>query len=139
MSLLDITKSEVASITPFLLFVEKKQERGSVTRGPTYNWKKTQVCRVTYKHEDLETCGAMTPRARAAYLWLMKHNRTYRRYVMQQKRELAAPAEHREMFIATYRLLIQSRGIAVGFRMTKHDFIRMFFRLQHLFLHWNVQ
>ncbi|CAK0880619.1 unnamed protein product, partial [Prorocentrum cordatum] len=110
-SLLDITKEEAATITPFLLFVTKQKERGSVTRGPTYNWKKTQVCRVNYKREDLDTCGAMTPRARAAYNWLMLHNRTYRRYVMQHKRELAAPAEYREMFIATYRLLIQSRGI----------------------------
>ena len=113
-SLVDITKQEAESIRPFLLFVTKHKERGSVSRGPTYNWKKTKVCRVNLKCEDLDTCGAMTPRARAAYDWLMVHNRTYRRYVMQHKRELEVPAERREMFIATYRLLIQSRGIEVA-------------------------
>ncbi|CAK0882662.1 unnamed protein product, partial [Prorocentrum cordatum] len=113
-SLLDITKDEAATITPYLLFVTKQKERGSVTKGPTYNWKKTQVCRVNYNSEDLETCGAMTPRARAAYDWLMAHNRTYRRYVIRHKHELAAPVEDREMYIATYRLLIQCRGIEVA-------------------------
>ncbi|CAK0897525.1 unnamed protein product, partial [Prorocentrum cordatum] len=113
-SLLDITKEEAASITPYLLVVTKQKERGSVARGPTYNWKKTQVCRVNYKREDLETCGAMTPRARAAYDWLMVHNRTYRRYAMQQKRMLSYPEDEREMFIATYRLLLQSQGIEVA-------------------------
>ena len=113
-SLTDITKEEAESIRPFLLFVTKQKERGSVSRGPSYNWKKTKVCRVNLKREDLDTCGAMTPRARAAYDWLMVHNLTYRRYVMQHKRELEVPAERREMFIATYRLLIQSRGIEVA-------------------------
>ena len=44
----------------------------------------------------------------------MEHNRTYRRYVMQHKRVLSGPEEEREMFIPTYRLLIQSRGIEVA-------------------------
>ena len=113
-SLMDITKEEAESIRPLLLFVTKQKERGSVSRVPSYNWKKTKVCRVNLKREDLDTCGAMTPRARAAYEWLCVHNRTYRRYVRQHKRELEVPAERREMFIATYRLLIQSRGIEVA-------------------------
>ncbi|CAK0867249.1 unnamed protein product [Prorocentrum cordatum] len=56
----------------------------------------------------------MTPRARAAYDWLMVHIRTYRRHAMQQKRMLSYPGDEREMFIATYRLLLQSRGIEVA-------------------------
>eukprot|EP00959_Pyramimonas_sp_CCMP1952_P077735 1624943-Pyramimonas_sp.AAC.1 len=56
----------------------------------------------------------MTPRARAAYDWLMLHNRTYRRHAMQQKRMLSYPEDEREMFIATYRLLLQSRDIEVA-------------------------
>ena len=51
-SMLDLNIDESRSLSPFMLFVTTGQERGSVSRGFTYNWKKLQVVRVNYKEED---------------------------------------------------------------------------------------
>ena len=61
-SLLDITKDEPDAISPFKLHFWKQRERGSVARGPTYNWKKTQVCKVNYKPKNVRRL----PRAESA-------------------------------------------------------------------------
>ena len=52
LSMLDLSIDEARSLSPLMLFVTKRQERGSVSRGFTYNWKKLQVVRVNYKEED---------------------------------------------------------------------------------------
>ena len=51
-SMLELSIDEARSLSPLMLFVTKRQERGSVSRGFTYNWKKLQVVRVNYKEED---------------------------------------------------------------------------------------
>ena len=112
-SIRDLSHEEGKALRVVLLFVTKEKERGSINKGPTFNWKKTRVVRANYKAKDLLE-EPMSARARAAYDWLMQHNPTYRHYVHQHKRILAKPASERELFIATYRLLTQSSGIEVA-------------------------
>lgn len=106
------------SIEVVRLFCDFVTKSGQIKKGKTANLQKTSVVRAEWRQEDIEA-NLPTPKAKAAYKWLVATNSTYRAYVDNQKQQLVAaranPSQHK-WHIRTAELLLHSPGIEVAAR-----------------------
>ena len=113
-SMVELSQEEVRSLELVLIWCDMKQERGRTRNLGTFNWKKLGISRGKWKEPSMST-RLLTPKARAAYDWLMQHNTTYAAW--QQKHEaamLAGPHKDHGHVFQTWNLLLHSPGIEVA-------------------------
>ncbi|CAK0851570.1 unnamed protein product, partial [Prorocentrum cordatum] len=111
----ELTEEEAASLPITDLQCDYTSVRGG--RAPTACKKKTSVVRARWRARDVQA-GLPTPRARAAFAWLMEHSEAYRRYYEMHLQKLAALQEAGEgaRWIYTAELLLRMPGVEAAAR-----------------------
>ena len=82
-SMLDLSPAEGKALAPLFLDVEMRKERGKLSQGHTYNWKKTAISKVYWRRERVNTFQDLAgpTKAKAAYSWLLQNNRVYKQWI----------------------------------------------------------
>lgn len=112
-TLLSLSKEEAQTLAPIKLFCDYRREKGNAITAPFWNIKKLSVVRAEWKDEAVE--GQLsTPRARAAYAWLLEHNEAYAHYIKEHASILQSPEALRH--IRTSALLLHMPGVEVAVR-----------------------
>ena len=112
--MVELSQEEARSLELVLIWCDMKQERGRTRNLGTFNWKKLGITRGKWKEPSMAT-RPLTPRARAAYDWLMQYNTTYAAW--QQKHEaamVAGPHKDHGYVFQPWNLLLHSPGIEVA-------------------------
>ncbi|CAK0903536.1 unnamed protein product [Prorocentrum cordatum] len=111
----ELAEEEAASLP----IIDSQRDYTSVRggRAPTACKKKTSVVRARWRARDVQA-GLPTPRARAAFAWLMEHSEAYRRYYEMHLQKLAALQEAGEgaRWIYTAELLLRMPGVEAAAR-----------------------
>ena len=89
MSMCDLTLEEAKALELVTLFCDYVRQRGKFGRATTWNYKKTSVIRAERKTFAIEP-SLPTPKARAAFAWLLAYNATYKFYFAKQQAHLEA-------------------------------------------------
>ena len=105
-SMLDLTKEEAEALQIVLSQTKvRKEEYGAAHH---FNWKKTGVSVAYFKRTLVHEGSMPTPRAAAAFRYLMQENKFYALYSGMQRRLLE---EKEELRITSYDLFIVHKGI----------------------------
>ena len=107
------------------IWVDKKQEKGKLSKGNTFNWKKTKVVRgewptIQAGDRKRKLCGVdvdnLSAKAKAAYSWLRTNNHIYARYDKRLTELLEDPSTDRfEAYrFTTADLLLHEDGVEVA-------------------------
>ena len=105
-SMLDLTEEETRALQIVVLKTTLKQERYGASHQ--YNWKKTGLSRAYWKEQRVHEGSMPTPRAAAAYRFLMKENKFYKAFNDWQGRILA---NGDSLNMSSYDLFIVQNGI----------------------------
>ena len=108
------------------LRAEKRQVRGG--DAPTWNWQKMGVVTAHWIRHDVSQ--GLTPKAAAAFEWLMRYNATYAKYVEQHRRLTSAERGQDWLVIKTAELLLNMPGVEVAARPWLYPHCRVW-RLGH--------
>ena len=105
-SMLQLTDAEASSLTIVVLVTNVKKE---VFGGShQLNWKKVGLSRAYFRKELVCEANMPSPRAKAAYRFLMSHNEYYKKYQGMQQDLLSRQAS---LNISSYDLFILHTGI----------------------------
>jgi len=113
-SMANLTVEEARSLELVRVWCDMKKERGRTRNAGTYNWKKLGISRAAWKAPNMRARD-LTPKARAAYEWLLQHNATYADWhkkhedIMQK-----GPHPQNGYVFQTWNLLLHSPGIEVA-------------------------
>ena len=104
-SMLELTKEEAEALQVCTLVTKTRVEVYGAWHQK--NIKKVGVSKAKFVDRAVSEESMPTPRAAAAYRFLMKNNRFYRKYVEEQR----CRREEGKLYITSFELFIQSKGI----------------------------
>jgi hypothetical protein len=92
-SMLDLSTAEARALQIVVLRTSVQEEKFS-EYGPAHhkNWKKVGLSRAYFKADRVQEAGMPTPKARAAFRFLMDHNRYYKAFQEMHGRLIASQA-----------------------------------------------
>ncbi len=92
-SMLDLSTAEARALQIVVLRTSVQEEKFS-EYGPAHhkNWKKVGLSRAYFKPDRVQEAGMPTPKARAAFRFLMDHNRYYKAFQEMHARLIASQA-----------------------------------------------
>ena len=110
---LDFTDDEKKALRVIVIHVRKEQEMFSANPNvPSHykNWKKVGVSKGFYAPHIVDERSLPTPRCKAAFRWVVKHNGFYEAFLTNSNRTHSHPDQHGQN-IRTCDLLVTFKGV----------------------------
>ena len=105
-SMLELTQEEADALSIIIVNTSVRQEKYGAAHQ--FNWKKTGITRARFKPGAVNADSMPTPRAVAAFQYLIQHNAWYKRYAALQGERLS---QGESLYISSYDLFINFAGV----------------------------